>query len=42
VCRQIELIDGDKLVELLKNLKLGIKRVTAYEMDAPFFSEFQG
>jgi restriction system protein len=38
----IELIDGDKLVDLLKNLKLGIKRVIAYEMDATFFKEFQG
>jgi restriction system protein len=38
----IELIDGDRLVELLKNLKLGIKRITAYEMDATFFKEFQG
>ena len=38
----IELIDGDKLVDLLKNLKLGIKRVTAYEMDTTFFKEFQG
>jgi restriction system protein len=38
----IELIDGDKLVDLLKNLKLGIRRVTSYEMEATFFDEFQG
>lgn len=36
----IEIIDGDKLIDLLEDLGLGLKKVTAYEIDAPFFKEF--
>jgi len=37
----IELIDGDKLVDMLQNLELGLKPVTTYEIDDAFFSEFR-
>jgi restriction system protein len=36
----IEIIDADKLIDLLENLELGLKKVTTYEIDAPFFNEF--
>lgn len=38
----IELIDADKLIQLLESLELGLKKVTTYEIDAPFFNEFGG
>jgi len=38
----IELIDGEKLVDLLKTLELGLKPITTYEIDSKFFNEFQG
>jgi len=38
----IELIDGDKLIKLLESLELGLKKVTTYVIDAPFFNEFGG
>jgi restriction system protein len=38
----IELIDGEKLVDLLKSLELGLKPITTYEIDSAFFNEFQG
>ncbi|MDP2366788.1 restriction endonuclease [Rhodoferax sp.] len=38
----IELIDGEKLVDMLENLELGLRPVTTYELDHSFFSEFQG
>jgi restriction system protein len=37
----IELIDGDKLVEMLQNLELGLKPITTYEIDEAFFGEFK-
>lgn len=37
----IELIDGDKLVDMLQSLELGLKPVTTYEIDDAFFSEFR-
>jgi len=37
----IELIDGEKLVEMLEDLELGLKPVTAYEIDEAFFDEFR-
>ncbi len=37
----IELIDGEKLVDMLEHLELGLKPVTAYEIDEPFFDEFR-
>jgi len=38
----IELIDGDKLINLLESLELGLKKITTYEIDTPFFNEFGG
>ncbi len=38
----IELIDGEKLVDMLAKLELGLRPVTTYELDAAFFSEFEG
>lgn len=38
----IELIDGEKLVDMLEHLELGLKPVTAYEIDESFFNEFRG
>lgn len=37
----IELIDGEKLVDMLEHLELGLKQVTTYEIDESFFSEFK-
>src|SRR5271166_4951148 len=37
----IELIDGDKLVDMLENLELGLKPIKTYEIDEPFFREFK-
>jgi len=36
----IELIDGEKLLDMLENLELGLKPVTTYELDRAFFAEF--
>ncbi|MFZ2169590.1 MAG: restriction endonuclease [Methylococcaceae bacterium] len=38
----IELIDGEKLVDMLEHLELGLKQVTTYEIDETFFVEFKG
>jgi restriction system protein len=38
----IKLIDGEKLVEMLANLELGLRPVTTYEIDTGFFKEFEG
>lgn len=37
----IELIDGEKLVDMLEHLELGLKPVTTYEIDESFFSKFK-
>ena len=37
----IELVDGEKLIDLLERLKLGLKPVTKFEIDEKFFSEFR-
>ena len=37
----IELIDGEKLVEMFKRFELGLKPVTTYEIDESFFDEFK-
>jgi restriction system protein len=37
----IELIDGEKLVEMFKGLEFGLKPVTTYEIDDLFFEEFR-
>lgn len=36
----IELIDGDRLIELFEKYKLGLKPVTVYEIDHEFFKGF--
>jgi restriction system protein len=37
----IELIDGEKLVGMFKELELGLKPVKTYEIDESFFEEFR-
>lgn len=37
----IELIDGEKLVDMLEKLELGLRPVTTYELNHSFFSEFR-
>lgn len=38
----IELIDGEKLIDMLANLELGLRPVTTYEIEPSFFKEFEG
>ncbi len=38
----IELIDGEKLIDMLEHLELGLKPITTYEIDELFFVEFKG
>jgi restriction system protein len=38
----IELIDGEKLIDMLEKLELGLRPVTTYEVDHSFFGEFRG
>lgn len=38
----IELIDGEKLIDMLSNLELGLSPVTTFEINHSFFREFQG
>ena len=37
----IELIDGEKLLDMLEKLELGLKPVTTYEVEHAFFKEFE-
>ena len=37
----IELIDGEKLIDMLENLELGLRPVTTFEINHPFFNEFK-
>ena len=37
----IELIDGDKLLDMLESLELGLRPVTTFEVDHGFFAEFR-
>uniref|UniRef100_A0A7C4AR16 Restriction endonuclease n=1 Tax=Desulfomonile tiedjei TaxID=2358 RepID=A0A7C4AR16_9BACT len=37
----IELIDGEKLVDMLENLELGLKPITTYEVNHSFFADFR-
>jgi restriction system protein len=39
--RQLELIDGEKLVEMFKRAELGVRPVTVYEVDHEFFRHFE-
>jgi restriction system protein len=36
----IELVDGDKLVDMLENLELGLRRIQTFELDPLFFDDF--
>lgn len=38
----IELIDGEKLLDLLEKLELGVRPVATFEVDHGFFNEFKG
>ena len=37
---QVELVDGEKLVEMFKRVELGVKPKVIYEVDLPFFEPF--
>lgn len=37
----IELIDSEKLIDMLERLELGLKPVITYEVDHSFFKEFK-
>ena len=37
----IELIDGERLIDLLESLELGLSPVPTYELDHAFFTEFR-
>jgi restriction system protein len=37
----IELIDGEKLIDMLEQLELGLKAVRTYEVEQAFFNEFK-
>jgi len=37
----IELVDGEKLIELFAKLDLGLRQVTSYEIDDSFFVEYR-
>ena len=36
----VELVDGQKLVEMFENLELGLKPKTVYEIDESFFEQY--
>jgi restriction system protein len=38
----IELVDGERLLDMLEQLELGLRPVTTYEVDEEFFDEFRG
>lgn len=37
----IELIDGEKLIDMLEKLELGLRAVTTFEVEHSFFNEFK-
>jgi restriction system protein len=37
----IELVDGEKLIELFAKLDLGLRQVTTYDIDEGFFAEYR-
>jgi restriction system protein len=37
----IELIDGEKLIDMLETLEIGLRPITAFEVDYGFFAEFR-
>ena len=38
---QIELVDGEKLLDMFETLELGLKPVKEYEIDEKFFDDFK-
>ena len=36
------LIDGEKFIDMLEQLELGLRAVKTYEVDPEFFREFEG
>jgi restriction system protein len=36
----VELVDGEKLVEMFERVNLGLKQRVVYELDYSFFSDF--
>jgi restriction system protein len=38
---QIELVDGDRLVELFESKQLGLRRKEVFEVDYSFFDQFK-
>lgn len=39
--RPIELVDGQKLIEMFEHLQLGLKPIKTFEVDAEFFDDFR-
>lgn len=39
--RPIELVDGQKLIEMFEHLQLGLKPIKTFEVDADFFDDFR-
>jgi restriction system protein len=37
----IELVDGEKLIEMFESLELGLKQKVTFELDPPFFEQFK-
>jgi restriction system protein len=37
----IELIDGDKLLDMLESLEVGLRPIKTFEVDHAFFAEFR-
>lgn len=37
----VELVDAEKLVNMLENLELGLKPIRAFRLDQTFFDEFR-
>ena len=37
----IELVDGEKLIDLFESLELGLKHKKAFDIDENFFKDFQ-
>jgi restriction system protein len=37
----IELIDGERLIDMLESLEIGLRPITTYEVDHGFFTEFR-
>ena len=38
---QLQLVDGEKLVELFESLELGLIPRTTYDVDPSFFAQFE-